>query len=117
MKKSTVIARRQRALFERVEGRRSNPVELHAIIAAGSPQAICLAMTNLFSGFLILCSCSLPNWLFKEVSCDTQRHHSRRWFRHPPTSADAFGQQAADAGVRQADDLLPDQYADAGRYS
>src|SRR3546814_1379463 len=54
LKKSTVIARRQRACLELVEGRRSNPVELHTNIAAGSPQPICLAMTNLFSGFLIL---------------------------------------------------------------
>ena len=46
----------------------------------------------------------------------TQRHHPRRRLRHPPAPGDARAQQAAAAGVRQADGLLPAEHADAGRH-
>ena len=45
-----------------------------------------------------------------------ERHHPRRRQRHPALSRDAGRQQAAPAGVRQADDLLPADDADAGGY-
>ena len=38
---------------------------------------------------------------------DRQRHHLGRRFRHTSASVDKVHQQAADAGLRQADDLLP----------
>ena len=43
-------------------------------------------------------------------------HHSRRRLRHAALSGDARGQQAAAAGLRQADDLLSAVDADAGRH-
>ena len=46
----------------------------------------------------------------------TQRHHPRRRLRHPAASGHAGDQQAAAAGLRQADDLLPAEHADAGRH-
>ena len=45
-----------------------------------------------------------------------QGHHPRRRLRHAAVSADARGQQAAAAGLRQADDLLSAVDADAGRH-
>ena len=42
--------------------------------------------------------------------------HPRRRLRHAPPSDDAGGQQAAAAGLRQADDLLPARHADAGGH-
>jgi hypothetical protein len=45
-----------------------------------------------------------------------QRHHPGRRLRHPPAPGHAGHQQAAAAGVRQADGLLPAQHADAGRH-
>ena len=45
-----------------------------------------------------------------------QRHHPRRWRRHPSLSGDPVGLQATAADLRQADDLLPADHADAGRY-
>ena len=44
----------------------------------------------------------------------SQGHHPGRRFRHAPLSDHQGHQQTAVAGVRQADDLLPDQRADAG---
>ena len=45
-----------------------------------------------------------------------QRHHPRRRLRHAAVPGHAGGQQAAAAGVRQADDLLPAVHADAGGH-
>ena len=45
------------------------------------------------------------------------RHHSRRRVRHAAVPGDARGVEAAAAGLRQADDLLPAVHADAGRAS
>ena len=50
------------------------------------------------------------------ASDDAQGHHPRRRLRHAAVSADAGRQQAAAAGLRQADDLLPAVDADAGRH-
>ena len=47
---------------------------------------------------------------------DDEGHHSRRRLRHAALSGDAGRQQAAAAGLRQADDLLPADDADAGRH-
>ena len=44
------------------------------------------------------------------------RHHPGRRFRHAAVSADPGRQQAAAAGLRQADDLLPAVDADARRH-
>lgn len=46
-----------------------------------------------------------------------ERTHSRRRHRLAALSADPLDQQAPPAGLRQADDLLPDLRADAGRHS
>ena len=46
----------------------------------------------------------------------TQRHHPRRRLRHPAAPGHAGHEQAAAAGVRQADGLLPAEHADAGRH-
>jgi len=46
-----------------------------------------------------------------------ERYHSCRRCRHPALPADHGHQQAAAAGLRQADDLLPPVHADAGRHS
>jgi len=46
-----------------------------------------------------------------------QGHHSRRRHWHAPLSGHALHLQAASAHLRQADDLLPAQRADAGGYS
>ena len=43
-------------------------------------------------------------------------HRSGRRLRHAALPDDAGDQQAAAAGLRQADDLLPDRDADAGRH-
>src|SRR5690606_18881793 len=48
---------------------------------------------------------------------DTQRHHSRRRFRHAALSDHARDFQTAAAGVRQADDLLPAECVDACGYT
>ena len=45
---------------------------------------------------------------------EQERHHSRRRLRHPALPGHAGRQQAAAAGLRQADDLLPAVHADAG---
>jgi hypothetical protein len=45
----------------------------------------------------------------------TQGHHPRRRLRHPAVSHHPGGLQAAAAGVRQADGVLPADHADAGR--
>jgi hypothetical protein len=45
-----------------------------------------------------------------------QRHHPRRWLRHTAAPGHAGHQQAAAAGVRQADDLLPAQHPHAGGH-
>src|SRR6185437_1331842 len=45
-----------------------------------------------------------------------ERHHPRRRLRHAPAPDHPCGEQAAAAGVRQADDLLPAGHADAGRH-
>ena len=45
-----------------------------------------------------------------------QGHHPRRRLRHAAVSGDPVGQQAAAAGLRQADDLLPAVDADAGGH-
>ena len=45
---------------------------------------------------------------------DEQRDHSRWRLGHAPAPADARRQQAAAAGLQQADDLLPAVHADAG---
>ena len=42
-------------------------------------------------------------------------HRARRWSRHPPPPRHPRSLQAAAAGLRQADDLLPAVGADAGR--
>ncbi len=47
----------------------------------------------------------------------TQRHHPGRRLRHAAAPGHAGHQQAAAAGVRQADDLLPAEHADAGRHA
>ena len=47
---------------------------------------------------------------------DAQRHHPRRRLRHAALPGDAGRVEAAAAGVRQADDLLPAVDADAGRH-
>lgn len=44
----------------------------------------------------------------------SQGHHIGWWQRHSLGSAYLGGQQAADAGVRQADDSLSAQHLDAG---
>src|SRR5690606_10769968 len=54
--------------------------------------------------------------LSKENHDGTQRHHPGRRLRHPALSDHQGRQQAAAAGVRQADDLLPAQRADAGGH-
>src|SRR5271170_2603413 len=41
-------------------------------------------------------------------------NHSRRRLRHAALSGDACCLEAATAGLRQADDLLPSEHADAG---
>src|SRR5690625_5949304 len=41
-------------------------------------------------------------------------NHSRWWLRVAAAPADDLGQQAVDAGLRQADDLLPAHHVDAG---
>ncbi len=46
-----------------------------------------------------------------------ERHYSRGRLRHPAASPDTGCQQAAHAGLRQADDLLPAQCSDAGGHS
>ena len=48
---------------------------------------------------------------------DHEGHHPGRRLRHPAASAHPRDQQAAAAGLRQADDLLPAVDADAGRAS
>ncbi len=45
-----------------------------------------------------------------------QGHHPGRRLRHAALSGDARGVEAAPAGVRQADDLLPADHADAGGH-
>ena len=45
-----------------------------------------------------------------------QRHHPRRRRRHPAASGHPVGLQATAADLRQADDLLPADHADAGRH-
>ncbi len=47
---------------------------------------------------------------------DPQGNHPRRRLGQPAASGDARDQQAAAAGVRQADGLLPAQHADARRH-
>ena len=47
---------------------------------------------------------------------EAQGHHPRRRLRHAALSGDAGRVQAAAAGLRQADDLLPAVDADAGRH-
>src|SRR6516162_4803210 len=46
-----------------------------------------------------------------------QRHHSRGRLRHAPLPRHAMRLEAAPACLRQADDLLPAQRADASGYS
>src|SRR5690606_10701189 len=46
-----------------------------------------------------------------------QRDRSRWRLRYAPVSRYARGIQAADAGFRQADDLLPPDHADAGGHT
>ena len=53
------------------------------------------------------------SWLMQKK---TEGHHSRRRIRHAAASRDAGRQQAAAAGLRQADDLLSAVDADAGRH-
>src|SRR6478672_5056014 len=45
-----------------------------------------------------------------------QRTDPGRRFRHAPLSRDASRIEAAAADLRQADDLLPAEHADAGRH-
>ncbi|KAG0921683.1 hypothetical protein G6F32_014990 [Rhizopus arrhizus] len=59
------------------------------------------------------CSASAPPLEPWRSHDPTQGHHSRRWLRHPAVSDHQGCQQEAAAGVRQADDLLPAQRADA----
>ena len=51
-----------------------------------------------------------------EAALTVEGHHPRRRLRHAAVSADARRQQAAAAGLRQADDLLPAVDADAGGH-
>jgi len=46
-----------------------------------------------------------------------ERHHSCRWYRFAPASANAVCQQTANADLRQADDLLSIVDSDDGGYS
>ena len=50
------------------------------------------------------------------MSDDAQGHHPRRRLRHAAVSGHAGRVEAAAAGLRQADDLLPAVDADAGRH-
>ena len=54
--------------------------------------------------------------LLTEQRTSHEGHHSRRRLGHAALSRDARHQQAAAAGLRQADDLLPAVDADAGRH-
>ena len=55
-------------------------------------------------------------WRASAMAQAHERHHFRRRHRHAALSGDARRQQAAPAGLRQADDLLSAVDADAGRH-
>ncbi len=61
------------------------------------------------------------NLLLKEISPHEkgfyERHHPCRWLGHPALSHQPGDQQAASAGLRQADDILPAVGVDDGRHS
>src|SRR5690242_527010 len=48
--------------------------------------------------------------------CPHEGDHPGRWIRHATAPDHARDQQAAHAGLRQADDLLPAVYPDDGRH-
>ena len=45
-----------------------------------------------------------------------ERYYPGRWIRHAALADNEGDQQAADADLRQADDLLPAHHFDGGRY-
>src|SRR5438309_9003105 len=50
------------------------------------------------------------------IEARREGHHTCRGQRHAPLPGDAGRIQATSAGLRQADDLLPLEHADARRY-